>query len=282
MQRLPRTLRYRPPSMKLAELHIYPLKGARGIALPHAEVLLGGLRHDRRFVLLDANGRFLTQRTHPTLALVTTAIDGSTLVLETPGGRGVRLPLAPEGARRTVRIWDDDVEAVDVGGDAAELLSTHLGEPCSLVFMPDDVVRPVEAPYAAPGDRVGFADAYPLLLATRASLADLNGRLAQPVLMNRFRPNVVIEGGEPFEEERYARVRIGALTFRMPKRCARCQVTTVDQETAAVGKEPLRTLAAYRTEGHKVLFAQNTIPDGEGRLAVGDAVTYLDPLQSLA
>lgn len=264
--------------MKLVELHVYPLKGARGIALPHADVLGGGLRHDRRFLLLDAKGMFLTQRSHPTLARVTTAIEGSTLVLGTPGGGSVRLPLAPEGVRRTVRVWDDDVQAVDVGGEAAALVSSHLGEPCSLVFMPDDVVRPVEAPYGAPGDRVGFADAYPVLLAARASLADLNARLAQPVSMNRFRPNVVVEGGAAFEEERYGRVRIGALTFRMPKRCARCQVTTVDQETAAVGKEPLRTLATYRTENNKVLFAQNTIPDGEGTLTVGDAVTYLEPL----
>jgi uncharacterized protein YcbX len=141
--------------------------------------------------------------------------------------------------------------------------------------MPDDVVRPVEAPYGAPGDRVGFADAYPYLLATTASLAELNARLDVPVPMNRFRPNLVVEGGEAYEEERHPRVRIGALTFRMPKRCARCQVTTVVQATAAVSKEPLRTLASYRTEGNNVYFAQNLVPDGEGILAVGDEVDYL-------
>lgn len=263
--------------MKLAELHVYPLKGARGISLERADVLLGGLRHDRRFLLLDAKGAFLTQRTHPTLALITTAIEDDALVLGAPRVGSVRLPLAPHGPRRTVRVWDDDVEAVDVGGEAAELASSHLGERCTLVFMPDDVVRPVEAPYGAPGDRVGFADAYPVLLAARASLDDLNARLDVPVPMSRFRPNVVVLGGAAFEEDRHARVRIGPLTFRMPKRCARCQVTTVDQDTAAVGKEPLRTLAGYRTERNNVYFAQNSIPDTEGVLSLGDPVTYLEP-----
>ena len=271
-------------ALRLAEIHVYPLKGARGISLDRAEARIAGLRNDRRFLLLDANGTFLTQRSHPALALVTTAIDhgASSLTLGTPGGGTVAIPLSPEsagGARRVVRVWDDDVEAVDVHGPVVELLSDHLGGHFSLVFMPDDVVRPVEAPYGAPGDRVGFADAYPYLLATTASLADLNARVPEPVPMNRFRPNLVVEGGGAFDEDRHARVRIGGLTYRMPKRCARCQVTTVDQVTGVVGKEPLRTLASYRTTSNKVYFAQNLVPDAEGSLAVGDAVDYLEPLR---
>lgn len=270
-------------TLTLASLHVYPLKGARGIALESADALTSGLRHDRRFLLLGADGAFVTQRSHPTLALVTTALapDGSSLALGAPGGGRAEVPLAPLSSptptkqRRIVRIWDDDVEAIDVPGPAAELLSEHLGARCSLVFMPDDVVRPVEAPYGEAGDRVGFADAYPYLLATTASLAEVNARLDEPVPMNRFRPNLVVDGGDAYEEERHARVRIGALVFRMPKRCARCQVTTVDQATAAVGKEPLRTLASYRSEVNKVYFAQNLIPTSEGRLSVGDPVEYL-------
>ena len=269
--------------MRLAEIHVYPLKGARGIALDRADVLAGGLRHDRRFLLLGADGRFLTQREIPRLALVTTLIvphagRGSSLAIGTPGTAPVEIPLAPDLAdspRRTVRIWSDDVEAIDIGGPVVERLSEHLGERCSLVFMPDDVVRRVEAPYGAPGDRVGFADAYPVLLATSASLDDLNMRLAERVPMNRFRPNLVVDGGAAYQEEEHARVRVGGISFRMPKRCSRCQVTTVDQATAAVGKEPLRTLASYRTENNKVYFAQNLIPDREGTIAVGDEVSYL-------
>ena len=159
-------------------------------------------------------------------------------------------------------------------GPAAALLSEHLGERCTLLFMPDDVVRPVDPRYAKADDRVGFADGFPLLLAARASLDELNARLDRPVAMDRFRPNLVVEGGDPFEEDRHDHAKVGALVFRMPKRCARCQVTMVDQQTAVVGKEPLRTLARYRTERNKVYFAQNLIPDGEGTVAVGDEVSY--------
>ena len=264
--------------MRLAELHVYPLKGARGIALERSDVLAGGLRHDRRLMLLDARGAFVTQRKHPRMALVTTAFVDDRLAVTTPnaGTFEVALAVDPSAPRRVVRIWNDDVEAVEIRGAVADALSDHLGERCALVAMPDDVVRPVESPYGAPGDRVGFADAYPVLLATRASLADLDARLDEPVSMTRFRPNLVIEGGEAFEEEAHARVRIGPLTFRMPKRCSRCAVTLVDQETAAVGKEPLRTLARYRTVDNNVYFAQNLIPDSLGSLSVGDEVTYLD------
>ena len=264
--------------MRLAEIHVYPLKGARGIAQARADVLAGGLRHDRRFMLLDAAGTFLTQREHPRLALITTALAPSALVLGVPGAPDVEVPLAPTGPRRRVRVWDDDVDAVEVPGEAADRISTHLGERCTLVFMPDDVVRQVAAPYGAPGDRVGFADGYPLLLASRASLADLNARLASPVPMDRFRPNLVVEGGEAYDEDHYEGVKVGALAFRMPKRCARCPVTTVDQRTAEVSKEPLRTLATYRSSSNNVYFAQNLIPDASGTIAIGDDVAYFVPL----
>jgi uncharacterized protein YcbX len=265
---------------RLAEIHVYPLKGARGIALDRADVLAGGLRHDRRFMLLDAHGEFVTQRKHPRMALVTTALEAAGLAIGVPGAGTFEIELAPGGPRRTVRVWDDDVEAVELRGAVVDALSDHLGERCSLVYMPEDVVRPVEAPHGAPADRVGFADAYPVLLAARASLAELNARLAEPLPMNRFRPNLVVEGGDAYAEDVHARVRVGPLTFRMPKRCSRCAVTTVDQETAAIGKEPLRTLAKYRSVDNHVYFAQNLIPDGldDNRavsLAVGDEVTYV-------
>lgn len=273
--------------LRLVELHIYPVKGAAGIALQRADVLAGGLRHDRRFMIVDKEGSFLTQRSHPRLALVTTALGSSSLTVGNPSGATVEVAFdvelgAPFRPRRVVRVWDDDVEAVTIEGPVTELLSEHLGQRVTLVFMPDDVVRSVEAPYGAPGDRVGFADGYPVLLATRASLAELNTRLEVPVPMNRFRPNVVVEGGAAYEEDLHTRVRIGSATFRMPKRCARCPVTTVDQATGVAGKEPLRTLAAYRTKQNKVYFAQNLIPDDlapsgiPAAIALGDEVTYLD------
>lgn len=267
--------------MRIASLHVYPVKGARGITLERAEVLASGLRHDRRFMVVGEDGVFLTQREHPRMALVDVAIEGDRLILSTDG-RTASVPLMPEGPRRRVRVWDDELDAIDVGGEGAALFSAHLGRACSLVFMPLDVIRPVEAPYGQPGDRVGFADAYPLLVATLSSLVDLNARLvksgAAPVPMDRFRPSIVVEGGAPFEEESASRSRIGSITVRMPKRCARCQVTTVDQTTAATSKEPLRTLASYRSEGNKVNFAMNAIPDlapgTSADICVGDVVTY--------
>lgn len=260
--------------MRLASLHVYPIKGARAVGLARSDVLASGLRHDRRFMVVDAAGTFVSQRTHPRLALVGAEIRGETLALTTDAG-ATEIPLAPrDGARRRVRIWDDECEAIVIEGDAPRLLSEHLGAPSSLVYMPDDVVRPVEAPHGRAGDRVGFADAYPVLLASLASLADLNARLDEPVPMTRFRPNLVVAGGDAYDEDRFDAIRVGALTFRMPKRCSRCQVTTVDQATAAVGKEPLRTLARHRTEGNKVYFGQNLIPDSEGVVAVGDRVVY--------
>ena len=264
------------PHGHLAEIHIYPVKGARGIALQRSDVLAGGLRNDRRFMLVDAQGKFLTQREHPRLALVTTAIEGDVLVLGAEAS-AVRVPLRPErGAHRHVKIFHDAVDAIEVGAEASSLVSSFLDAHCTLVFMQDHVVRPVDPRYALPSDRVGFADGFPVLLASRASLAELNGRLERPVPMNRFRPNLVVEGGAAFDEDRHARAVVGALTFRMPKRCARCTVTTVDQATAEVGVEPLRTLAGYRREGNNVYFAQNLVPDGEGEIAVGDVVSYLD------
>jgi uncharacterized protein YcbX len=264
--------------LNLTELFVYPLKGARGISLPNADVLPGGLRHDRRFMLVDVENQFITQRSHPALALVTTTLHPAALTLGVRSGESATVPLAPEGRRRSVTVWGDTVAAIEVDGPAGELISEHLGVKCSLVYVPEDAERPVESPYGKPGDRVGFADAYPVLLATYASLLDLNQRLDVPVPMSRFRPNLVVQGGAAFDEERFGSAAVGAVTFRMPKRCARCSVTTVDQDTAAVGKEPLRTLASYRKEQNQVYFAQNLIPDGSGELRVGDPVTYLDPL----
>ncbi|MCW5835625.1 MAG: MOSC domain-containing protein [Labilithrix sp.] len=268
--------------VRIASLHVYPLKGARGIALERAEVLATGIRHDRRFMALDEDGAFVTQRAHPSMALVGVAIAGDRLSLSV-GGASATVPLAPDGPRRRVRVWDDEVEAIDVGGEGAELLSQHLGQRCSLVFMPLDVIRPVESPYGRAGDRVGFADAYPVLVAALASLADLNARLEArgeaPVPIDRFRANVVVDGGAPFEEETATSMRLGALSVRTPKRSSRCQVTTVDQVTAATSKEPLRTLARYRAEANKVYFAMNAIPDladdASARVEVGDLVTYV-------
>lgn len=269
---------------RVASLHVYPVKGCRGISLERAEVHAGGFAHDRRFMVVGPDGAFLTQREEPSLAVVEVAIEGDALVLRA-GDRRARVSLTPTGSRRRVTVWDDEVDAIDVGGDGARFFSEHLrhlGGPVSLVYMPPETVRPVEAPYGREGDRVGFADAYPLLVATLASLADLNERLvaggAAAVPMDRFRASIVVEGGGAYDEDAAATMTIGALTVRTPKPCVRCQVVTVDQATGLKSKEPLKTLAKYRSASNKVNFAMNAIPDLPGgapiTIAVGDPVTF--------
>jgi hypothetical protein len=278
------------PRSRVASLHVYPVKGCRAIDLPRADVLPVGLRHDRRFMVLGQDGTFVTQRSHAALALVETAIEGGALVLRASGSQ-LEIDVAAlqhdRGPRRRAIVWKAEVECVDAGADAAAFFSDHLKEKCTLVFMPDDVIRPVDRPYAKPGDRVGFADGFPLLVASLASLADLNGRLEQPVPMNRFRPNVVVEGGLAWDEERHAAMRVGGASLRLAERCARCDVTLVDQRTGSRGagvngKEPLRTLATYRAEGNSVYFAMNAIPDlgpdASVTIAVGDPVELSAPL----
>jgi uncharacterized protein YcbX len=259
-------------------LHVYPVKGCRGIALGRAHVEARGIRHDRRWMFVDADGVFITQRTQHALALVDVTIEGNELALAAPskGAPTLRVPLRPEGgARRAVTVWNDSVEALDAGAEASRWITELLGEPSSLVHMPDESRRAVKPAYARAGDIVGFADAFPLLLATTASLDDLNARMDRPLPMNRFRPNVVVGGCAPWEEDAWTRVRVGALELRTPKACDRCVVTTIDQQTAERGVEPLRTMAKFRRRDNDVYFAVNAVPDEAGEIAVGDAVTVL-------
>lgn len=268
----------------IQSLHVYPVKAARGIACTRVECLRQGLRNDRRFMVIDAKGKFVTQRSHAKMALVETAIDDERLHLAVDG-HAIDVPLdptTPTAKRRALRVWDADTEGIDVPGGGSHFFSDYLGEPCTLVYMPLDAHRDVEEPYSQRGDRVGFADAYPVLIASLASLADLNERLVAAgqaaVPMDRFRANIVVEGGAPYAEDGAMTATVAGLVLRTPKPCARCVVTTIDQRTGVGSKEPLRMLARYRTVGGKVMFAVNAIPDLLDHehlpLAVGDELTY--------
>lgn len=277
-------------TLSVAGLHVYPVKSCAGIARSRVRVLPRGLQHDRAFMIVRADsGAFVTQREHPELAAVRTTLAEGTLVLTTRTAE-VELPADPAraavgGERRRVRVWDDDVEA-SIVSSASALVSEVLGFEALLVVMPPDVLRPVDPTFARAGDHVSFADGFPVLLATTASLDDLGAHLERagepPVPMSRFRPNVVVTGGAAWDEERHGRVRIGSVVFRMPKRCARCQVVTVDQTTGtSTGKEPLRTLATFRRDGAAVHFGLNLVPEElspDAHVAVGDEVEWLDPL----
>ena len=261
------------PALRLTALHVYPIKSAAGLAPATWDVDGFGLRYDRRWMVIDSAGKMISQRTHRRLALVRPAIDDGTLRIGTAGMPTLELPLAPAPAvTTTATIWDDTCAAVWTGERPARWFSDVLETDCSLVYMPETTVRPANTNYAPPGHRVSFADAFAFLLISEESLADLNGRMAAPLPMNRFRPNLVIAGGAPFGEDALGFFRIGELGFRAVKPCDRCVLTTTDQATAERGLEPLRTLATYRRWDGKVYFGQNVVHEGTGRLAVGDAL----------
>lgn len=232
-----------------------------------------GLRYDRRFMLVDPAGDFLTQRDHPRMALIRPELTEDKLRVHAPGMPLLEVPLEPKATVFTrVTVWEDACEATWLGESAARWFSAFLGGPCSLVHMPPATMRPTNPLYDKTGSRVSFADAFPFLIISEESLADLNRRLAQPLPMNRFRPNLTFSGGEPFQEDRWARIQVGSLPLNVVKPCSRCVITTTDQLTSERGVEPLRTLATYRKENGKVKFGQNAVHLGTGVLRVGEEV----------
>lgn len=277
-------------SLLLQDLYIYPVKSLGGIRVNEAEVEPRGLRHDRRWLIVDERNRFMTQRQTPAMALLRVAPAHNGFLL-THAQRPELLPLyipfeaTPE---RTlfVTIWDDMVFAWRGAREADEWLSEALGRPVKLVYMSDMVRRDVEPARNPEGQLVSFADGYPFLLIGQGSLDELNGRLAEPVPMDRFRPSLVVSGGAPFEEDGWSDFQVGDVVLRAVRACGRCVLTTVDQRTAEKHprSEPLRTLASYRTVDSSVMFGQNVTGPGSGRLRVGDAVRVLShkPLPQLA
>lgn len=257
-------------SLRLTQLAYYPVKSAAGIQVDSWEVDQFGLRYDRRWMVVDSRGLLVSQRTHPRLALVRPAVHGDRLVLHAPGASPLELSLSPaESVIVRATVWDDTCDAIWLGPGPARWFSEVLGSSCELVYMPDATVRPADPAYAGDGVRVSFADAFPFLVISEESLADLNSKLARPLPMNRFRPNLVITGGEPYVEDTLERFEACGIVFRGVKPCGRCVVTTTDQETTQRGVEPLRTLAKYRKQGGEVMFGQNVVHAGTGRLTVG-------------
>lgn len=263
--------------MHISELYVYPVKGAAGVPLVEARLDEFGIEHDRRWLVVDAAGGFVTQRSVARLALLHTELQPGWLVLRSQLAGELRLPLrADRGKPQQARIWDDVVDAVAVGSPADAFISTHLGFEARLLYMPETTLRQVDPAHARPGDRVSFADGFPLLLVSHAAVDALNGRLPQPLTVSRFRPNVVIAGAGPHEEDGWRRVRLGDVECEVVKPCARCAVTTIDPATAEAGPEPLRTLAGYRRWEGKVFFGQNAIHRARGVLHAGDAVEVLE------
>ena len=257
---------------------------AGAIDLAEAEVEPWGLAGDRRWLVVDPAGPFISQRTEPALALVCARYGtAGSLHLGTDGQPPLVVPAPAEvrGAEMLwVSVWQSKVCAAAAGDSADAWFSRFLGRPVRLVHLDDPTRRQVDPEFGAPGDRVSFADGYPLLLTALGSLAALGQWLAEDghpaVPMTRFRPSVVLAGSAPWAEDGWRRVRIGPVTFRVAKPCGRCQVTTVDQQTAQRGRQPLAMLGRRRRFGQQLVFGQNLIPDGTGTIRVGDQVQILE------
>ncbi len=259
--------------MVLSEINIYPIKSTKGISLQTAFVERRGIQFDRRWMVVNEAGVFLSQRNFPKLALVSTQVDSGCLRVSAPGMRTIELPLTPNNSDSfSVQVWDDAARAVSAGDESKKWFSDFLGIACRVVFMPEESLRPVDPDYAREGDIVSFADAFPLLLISQPSLDDLNSRLVVPVPMNRFRPNIVVSGCGAYDEDKWKIIRVGGTFFHVKKPCSRCVTTTIDQTTGVQGKEPLATLSKYRNIDGEVFFGQNIIPEGLGVLHIGDLV----------
>lgn len=274
--------------MRVAELNLSPVKSTRLRPVDEAAVEPWGLRHDRRWMVVDVDGFVVTARVVPALLTVTaTALGVGRARLTGPHAGDVDVDAAGCDDLLPVQVWRSKLDAVHPGGDADDWLSELLGQNVRLVWLDDPSRRPVDPEYGRADDCVSFADAYPLMVTTTASLRQLGDWVveeallrgetppSEPLAMRRFRPNVVVDGSSPFEEDTWHRIRIGDVPFRAVKLCDRCVLTTIDPDTLSRGKEPLRTLARHRRWDGKVWFGLNLVPDGTGAVRVGDEVEIL-------
>ena len=262
------------PELKLTQIWIYPIKSLGGISLSSARVMEKGLEYDRRWMLVDESGKFMTQRIYPKMALFKLSMDDIQLTV-THHQHSLKLDLneQPETPPINVTIWNDTVLAHEVDVTYSQWFSNLLGVSCRLVYFPEENSRPVDPRYRVNGEQVSLADAYPFLIIGQSSLDDLNSRLTTPVPMNRFRPNFVFTGGKPFEEDTWRNFMIGSTRFVGVKLCERCVLTTVNQDTAEKGVEPLKMLNSYRKRDNKVYYGQNLVALDHSRVNIGDLIT---------
>jgi uncharacterized protein YcbX len=247
----------------ITALNIYPVKSCKGIALEHVPIATTGFAHDREWLIVRPNGQFITQRDNARLALITTALSDDALLLSAPDVGTLSVPFATSGASMEVTCWRDKCAAFDAGAEAAAWLEAYLGNPHRLVRFDPSRTRLASKDWTKGVDSpTQFADGYPFLVISQASLEDLNGRLPQPLPMNRFRPNIVVDGLPAFGEDQVHEFTSDGVRLRIVKPCTRCVITTTNQLTAQrEGDEPLRTLRSYRfsRELKGVMFGQNAI-----------------------
>lgn len=262
--------------LKVSELYIYPIKSLGGIKIDKAFVTDRGFQYDRRWMLIDKNNRFISQREHAEMALLTPHIDGEYLTVSAPDGTSINIPLHIDNQELiTVSVWDDTCHAQLIDKAADDWFSSQLNLNVRLVFMPDKTLRFTDPKYTRDEQITSFSDAYPFMMIGQASLDDLNQRLEKPSPVNRFRPNIVFTGGIPYQEDTMNDFTINNIGFNGVKLCARCNIITIDQSTAISAKEPTKTLASYRARDNKIYFGQNLVHNRTGVISVGDEIYQL-------
>ena len=257
--------------LKLSQIWIYPIKSLGGITLQSATVMPKGLKFDRRWMLVDSENKFITQRVYSRMALFRQSLINDNVVV-TFNEQSLTIPDTSSNNTFRAQIWDDVVTVSEVNEEHSKWFSKNLGIDVRLVSFPESNERRVDAKYVPHEEHVSLADAYPFLIIGQSSMDDLNERLDHPISIRRFRPNFVFTGGEPYEEDNWKDIRIGSTEFIGVKRCARCALPNVDPDTAEKGVEPLRTLSTYRKTEAKVYFGQNLIAVNHNEVRVGDSI----------
>lgn len=264
-------------TLKISDLWIYPIKSLAGIQLTTSKVENRGLEYDRRWVLVDENGVFVNQREFPEMNFLQPEIDSEIMTIRHKQGKLEPLSISmsePNVSAESVVVWDDTCSGKPVDSKADEWFSKAINKPVRLLFMHKKGVRPADPRYAiTESDEVSYADCYPVLIISEASLVMLNSKTDVSIPMNRFRPNIVISGATAHQEDELREIEVNGLKMYGVKPSARCVMTTIDINTGQRGKEPLKTLATYRKTGHKILFGENFIPAAEGTVNVGDEIT---------
>jgi uncharacterized protein YcbX len=259
--------------LQVSELFIYPIKSLGGISLSSAVVTDRGFQYDRRWMLVDSDNQFITQRDFAEMALLQVYVEKEGLkVTHKQKGDSIVIPFETSGEFISVQVWSDKVKGIIVNTETNEWFSDILNKPCRLVYMPDQTKRRVDGRYATNKEITNFSDGYPFLTIGQSSLNDLNSRLEEKLPINRFRPNIVFTSGTPYEEDTFAHFIINDIHFYGVKLSARCVITTINQDTIKKSKEPLRTLSTYRMKNNKIYFGQNLLHDGKGTINIGDEI----------
>ena len=258
----------------LSSIFIYPIKSLTGIQLNQSVITKTGLKYDRKWMLVDKQKQFLSQRSLPKMALIKTHITSQQLIVSAPNTPDLSLSLdAPEITDSLdVTVWHDQCAALPVSKAADQWFSDFLKISCQLVYQPTSSIRTVDQNHAQANDQTSFSDGFPFLIVSEASLAQLNQQMDLSLSIQRFRPNLVITDCTSYAEDSWRKISIGEIPFRLPKPCSRCSVPQIDPDTALSGKEPLRTLTRFRKWNNHVYFGQNALHDSEGNLRTGDTV----------